>query len=247
MSGTRADCSLSCRLDSLCAWRIIYLAELQVVDDSSQVWWRPIYHLTQQNSTCTLLFSNAVILFKKLPSCVQYITLTIESIIAVHHLKHPQGWLIIVCGEEKIHFIQTDTHCCFWDRMTHWLYNSITLPCFCAFHALKSQGNHWAGAEGTPYYQAAQSAGKCYTATLNKEKKKKTGTGGCRSPQRERESSMRTVRCRLQQNSLRTIFKVAAFAGGNSQYFLKCTHWHRKLYLQWWALSGLMLQHLGHL
>lgn len=133
-------------------------------------------HLSPDTAELNLLrfcFPTLRYIFKKLPSCVQYITLTIDCIIAVRHLKHPQGWLIIVCGKEKIHFIQTDTHCCLWDRMTHWLYNSITLPCFCAFHALRSQGKHWGAAEGTPYYQAAQSAGKRYTATLNKEKEKK--------------------------------------------------------------------------
>ncbi len=84
---------------------------------------------------------------------------------------------------------------------------TIQLLCFCAFHASRSQGNHRAATEGTPYYQAAESAGKCYTPTL----KKHTGEAGelvqeqtqtrRRLPSGRDASGLSSVRCGLQQNT----------------------------------------------
>lgn len=123
-----------------------------------------------------------------------------------------KGWLI-QCNniqyKKRIYFIQTDTHFCLWDTMTHWLYNSITLRCFCTFHALRSRGNHRAATEGTPYCQAANCTGKSYKATLKQNRKKKPHTGEpvqeqtqVRSPSGTVTSGLSSVRCRLQQKTI---------------------------------------------
>ena len=59
--------------------------------------------------------------------------------------------------QSKNNFTQTESHSWLWDRVTHWLYNSITLRCFCTFHAWRSQRSYWAATEGIPFIKVQQS------------------------------------------------------------------------------------------
>lgn len=100
---------------------------------------------------------------------------------------------------------QTDCHFCFWDGLIHWLHNSINRRCFCTFHALRSQRNHWATTEGSPYYyQLAESAGKCDTA--ERRRRASLGTNTEEEWRSQPESRIRTFLCEVQTSADSCLF-----------------------------------------
>lgn len=100
---------------------------------------------------------------------------------------------------------QTDCHFCFWDGLTHWLHNSINRRCFCTFHALRSQRNHWAATEGSPYYyQLAEPAGKCDTA--ERRRRASLGTNTEEEWRSQPESRIRTFLCEVQTSADSCLF-----------------------------------------
>lgn len=109
-------------------------------------------------------------------------------------------------------------------RMTHCLYNSITLQCFGVFNASGSPGTPPSSHTGNSF------SSSCRGNATQQLQMKHTGREGGAGDPREHEQTRR----RREQSALMVGLGSSPQSPGGS-------------YLQWCALSGFMLQHLGHL